>query len=151
MPDPAGPALDVRSAGATSGLGAEGGRGRVEGESVCAAGAVSLPRDFLSFFLLTLLFFVCDFLSFFLWLCLDLAPFPFLCVSSCLPVNPFADYNRCHRIVAADGGIGGFNGEWGDTGKYCKEKVELLKGEGVRVKERKGKICVEGRVWEGFV
>lgn len=58
---------------------------------------------------------------------------------------------RCHRIVAADGGIGGFNGEWGDGGKYCQDKVGLLKEEGVRVKEKRGKICVEGPVWEGFV
>lgn len=46
--------------------------------------------------------------------------------------NPFAPDVPCHRVLAANGSIGGFNGEWGKDGKYANKKIELLRDEGVR-------------------
>jgi methylated-DNA-[protein]-cysteine S-methyltransferase len=46
--------------------------------------------------------------------------------------NPFAPEVPCHRVLAANGSIGGFNGEWGKDGKYANKKIELLRDEGVR-------------------
>lgn len=46
--------------------------------------------------------------------------------------NPFAPDVPCHRVLAANGSIGGFNGEWGKDGKYASKKIELLRSEGVR-------------------
>lgn len=46
--------------------------------------------------------------------------------------NPFAPEAPCHRVLAANGSIGGFNGEWGKDGKYANKKIELLRDEGVR-------------------
>lgn len=62
--------------------------------------------------------------------------------------NPFAPAVPCHRVVAADGGIGGFGGEWGAEGRFAAEKVRLLRGEGVRFD---GRGRVVGGVWAGFV
>lgn len=36
----------------------------------------------------------------------------------------------CHRIVAANGGLGGFGGRWAEEGVYADFKRALLKGEG---------------------
>jgi len=46
--------------------------------------------------------------------------------------NPFAPDVPCHRVLAANGSIGGFNGDWGKDGKYANRKIELLRSEGVR-------------------
>lgn len=46
--------------------------------------------------------------------------------------NPFAPQVPCHRVLAADGSIGGFYGDWGKDGKHASKKVELLRSEGVR-------------------
>ncbi|KAL2404649.1 hypothetical protein ABEF93_006666 [Exophiala dermatitidis] len=46
--------------------------------------------------------------------------------------NPFAPEVPCHRVLAANGTIGGFNGDWGKDGKYASKKVELLRSEGVK-------------------
>jgi O-6-methylguanine DNA methyltransferase len=61
--------------------------------------------------------------------------------------NPFAPDVPCHRVVAADGKIGGFHGEWGEEGKYAGEKVRMLRGEGVKFD---GKGRVVGEVFRGF-
>lgn len=45
MPDPEGATLDVRGAGEAFGFGAAGGGEGVEGESVCAGGAVSFVQS----------------------------------------------------------------------------------------------------------
>ncbi len=70
-------------------------------------------------------------------------------VGNALRNNPFAPRVPCHRVVAADGGIGGFGGEWGVGGRHCGEKVRLLRGEGVGVGGDGSRVM--GRVWEGFV
>ena len=69
-------------------------------------------------------------------------------VGNALRNNPLAPTVPCHRVVAADMSIGGFGGEWGVEGRFYKEKVALLKGEGVVVGQG-GRIG--SRVWEGFV
>ena len=45
--------------------------------------------------------------------------------------NPFAPDVPCHRVLAANRTVGGFKGDWGKDGKFAKEKIELLRGEGV--------------------
>ncbi|KAL8631519.1 hypothetical protein Q9189_002737 [Teloschistes chrysophthalmus] len=62
--------------------------------------------------------------------------------------NPFAPRVPCHRVVASDGSLGGFGGEWGIDGKFAGEKIKLLRAEGVVVDARKGRV--EGEVWRGF-
>jgi len=69
-------------------------------------------------------------------------------VGNAMRNNPFAPEVPCHRVVAADGGLGGFGGEWG-VGCKRDEKVKLLRSEGVRVDESKGRVV--GGVWRGFV
>jgi O-6-methylguanine DNA methyltransferase len=32
----------------------------------------------------------------------------------------------CHRVIAADGGLGGYGGRWGDAGQYAAIKRALL-------------------------
>lgn len=53
-------------------------------------------------------------------------------VGSGIRNNPFAPEVPCHRILAGDGSIGGFHGEWGKEGKYASRKHQLLAEEGVR-------------------
>lgn len=69
-------------------------------------------------------------------------------VGNAMRNNPFAPEVPCHRVVAADGGLGGFGGEWGE-GVKRGEKVRLLRGEGVRVDEGRGRVI--GGAWRGFV
>lgn len=56
--------------------------------------------------------------------------------------NPFAPDVPCHRCLAADGSIGGFNGHWGREGKYASDKLKLLREEGVRF-DGNGKVVGE--------
>ena len=73
-------------------------------------------------------------------------------VGNAMRNNPFAPAVPCHRVLAADGGIGGFGGEWGGRegkeGERIRKKRELLRGEGVRF-DGKGRVL--GGVWRGFV
>ena len=51
-------------------------------------------------------------------------------VGQALKANPFAPRVPCHRVVAADGSIGGFCGE--REGEEIVRKRRLLESEGVR-------------------
>lgn len=64
--------------------------------------------------------------------------------------NPFAPDVPCHRVLASDGTIGGFCGEWGRDGKLMgkqNEKVQLLAQEGVKF-DSAGKV--KGPVFKNF-
>jgi methylated-DNA-[protein]-cysteine S-methyltransferase len=50
-------------------------------------------------------------------------------VGSALAKNPFAPEVPCHRVVCADGRLGGFHGE--TSGPWLDKKSALLHGEGV--------------------
>ncbi|KAJ9611728.1 hypothetical protein H2200_004912 [Cladophialophora chaetospira] len=63
-------------------------------------------------------------------------------VGSGMRNNPFAPEVPCHRVLAANGEIGGFHGDWGKNGKHAAKKIELLRGEGVRFDSR-GKVVGE--------
>jgi methylated-DNA-[protein]-cysteine S-methyltransferase len=54
-------------------------------------------------------------------------------IGQSLRCNPYAPKVPCHRVVAHDGSLGGFNGKMNS-----KKKITLLKKEGVIVE--KGKI-----------
>jgi len=56
-------------------------------------------------------------------------------VGNALRENPFAPGVPCHRVVRSDGSIGGFRGK--TKGKAIKEKIALLKKEGVEVDKNK--------------
>ncbi|KAL6715895.1 hypothetical protein ACLMJK_006856 [Lecanora helva] len=84
-------------------------------------------------------------------------------VGNALRNNPFAPEVPCHRVVATGGGIGGFGGEWGEGGRWCGEKVGLLRGEGVVVVGDRagagaggggggkgGEVRVRGVVWDNW-
>lgn len=68
-------------------------------------------------------------------------------VGNAMRNNPFAPEVPCHRILAADGTLGGFGGHWGEQGKYASRKHELLEEEGVRFDSR-GKV--KGVPFRGF-
>ncbi len=53
-------------------------------------------------------------------------------VGTALARNPFAPEVPCHRVVRADGSLGGFNGE--TEGPEMQKKTRLLKSEGVEVR-----------------
>ncbi|KAK5094172.1 hypothetical protein LTR24_003777 [Lithohypha guttulata] len=64
--------------------------------------------------------------------------------------NPFAPPVPCHRVLASDGTLGGYGGDWGREGKYTPKqeaKVKLLGEEGVKF-DSTGKV--KGPVWKGF-
>lgn len=52
-------------------------------------------------------------------------------VGSALAKNPFAPEVPCHRVVRADGLLGGFNGE--TEGPEMEKKTRLLRSENVEV------------------
>ena len=60
-------------------------------------------------------------------------------VGNAMRNNPFAPEVPCHRVLAHDGTLGGFNGHWGEQGKFASKKHELLYEEGVRFDSR-GKV-----------
>lgn len=56
-------------------------------------------------------------------------------VGTALKNNPYAPKVPCHRVVSADGSIGGFKGR--KTGKSIQEKISMLTKEGVLVHKNK--------------
>ncbi|KAK0808739.1 hypothetical protein LTR91_006002 [Friedmanniomyces endolithicus] len=72
-------------------------------------------------------------------------------VGGALRRNPFAPEVPCHRVVCANGAIGGFLGEAQDapSGINQKRKLELLRGEGV-IFDEKGNLVDLKKVWSEF-
>ncbi|KAF2172107.1 hypothetical protein M409DRAFT_17348 [Zasmidium cellare ATCC 36951] len=72
-------------------------------------------------------------------------------VGGALRRNPFAPEVPCHRVISADGYVGGFKGEWhkAPSGINTDKKLELLKGEGVLFNE-KGMLVDRSRLWAEF-
>ncbi|KAK2739393.1 methylated-DNA--protein-cysteine methyltransferase [Onygenales sp. PD_40] len=70
-------------------------------------------------------------------------------VGNAMRTNPFAPHVPCHRVLAADGTVGGYKGSWGNGGDYATEKMGLLRGEGVVFdgRGRVGGLCFGG-FWE---
>jgi methylated-DNA-[protein]-cysteine S-methyltransferase len=64
-------------------------------------------------------------------------------VGQALRVNPFAPTVPCHRVIASDLSLGGFQGH--RAGAALKRKSELLAAEGVRFAD--GRLEEAGRVW----
>jgi len=54
----------------------------------------------------------------------------FRAVGQAMHKNPYAPQVPCHRVVAGDGGIGGF-------ASGVKNKIKLLKKEGVEIKNNR--------------
>ncbi|KAJ5248126.1 hypothetical protein N7489_002548 [Penicillium chrysogenum] len=57
-------------------------------------------------------------------------------VGNAMRTNPFAPGVPCHRVLAADGSLGGYKGEWKvdarkGGGGFCEEKRLRLEEEGV--------------------
>ncbi|TGO29931.1 hypothetical protein BPAE_0009g00270 [Botrytis paeoniae] len=72
-------------------------------------------------------------------------------VGGALRRNPYAPQVPCHRIICADGAIGGFKGEAQNapSGINQNEKLGLLKSEGVEFDEN-GQLKDEDRWWDEF-
>ncbi|TGO19157.1 hypothetical protein BTUL_0005g00030 [Botrytis tulipae] len=72
-------------------------------------------------------------------------------VGGALRRNPYAPQVPCHRIICADGAIGGFKGEAQNapSGINQNEKLGLLKSEGVEFDEN-GQLKDEDRWWNDF-
>ncbi len=60
--------------------------------------------------------------------------------------NPYAPVVPCHRVVSADGRIGGFHGK--TSGPFIAKKIRMLKEEGVLVRD--GRIVDFERVLHRF-
>lgn len=67
-------------------------------------------------------------------------------VGNAMRNNPFAPAVPCHRVLAADGKIGGYGGQWGQ-GDLVKTKIQLLREEGLKFDGR-GKVV--GGPFKGF-
>ncbi|KAG9568205.1 hypothetical protein KCU79_g2499, partial [Aureobasidium melanogenum] len=69
-------------------------------------------------------------------------------VGGALRKNLFAPYIPCHRVIAANGFVGGFMGDWqsAPSGVNQSRKLELLKEEGVEFTQE-GKLVVREGVW----
>ena len=62
-------------------------------------------------------------------------------VGGALKRNPYAPKVPCHRVVAGDGSIGGFNGF--TSGPDVERKIRILKSEGVKIEN--------GRISKSFM
>ncbi|KAJ5288990.1 Winged helix-turn-helix transcription repressor DNA-binding [Penicillium angulare] len=56
-------------------------------------------------------------------------------VGNAMRTNPFAPEVPCHRVLAADGFLGGYKGEWKVDGTFRDEKRVRLRDEGVVFEE----------------
>ena len=55
-------------------------------------------------------------------------------VGHALRRNPHSPIVPCHRVVKSDGSIGGFNGNLNPKSKEVGEKIQMLRKEGVKIK-----------------
>jgi methylated-DNA-[protein]-cysteine S-methyltransferase len=71
-------------------------------------------------------------------------------IGGALRNNPFAPEVPCHRVIAANGFVGGFKGDWekAPSGINQSRKLELLRDEGVEFDER-GMLVDQRRWWDG--
>ncbi|KIV97123.1 hypothetical protein PV10_00911 [Exophiala mesophila] len=69
-------------------------------------------------------------------------------VGGALRCNPFAPEVPCHRVIASDGFVGGFKGDWekAPSGINQTMKLRLLNDEGVHFTPE-GKLIVNNDVW----
>ena len=56
-------------------------------------------------------------------------------VGQALRNNPYPPYVPCHRVIASSGEVYGFKGKL--KGNAIKEKIKLLRDEGVEIKNNK--------------
>ncbi|PKX98117.1 MGMT family protein [Aspergillus novofumigatus IBT 16806] len=69
-------------------------------------------------------------------------------VGNAMRTNPFAPEVPCHRVLAMNGTLGGYKGEWILGGKYQVEKRRLLEEEGVVFDEGGGRREIAfGSLW----
>ncbi|KAI5369782.1 Putative methylated-DNA-[protein]-cysteine S-methyltransferase, active [Septoria linicola] len=73
-------------------------------------------------------------------------------VGGALRRNPFAPEVPCHRVISANGHVGGFLGEWqkAPSGINQAKKLNLLKQEGVNFNEM-GMLIERENLWAEFV
>ncbi|KAI5196668.1 hypothetical protein E4T39_07673 [Aureobasidium subglaciale] len=69
-------------------------------------------------------------------------------VGGALRKNPYAPKVPCHRVIAANGFVGGFMGDWqkAPSGINQSKKLDLLKAEGVDF-TLEGKLIEKEHVW----
>ncbi len=69
-------------------------------------------------------------------------------VGGALRNNPFAPEVPCHRVIASDGYVGGFKGDWekAPSGVNQSMKLQLLSEEGVQFTVD-GKLIPRTGVW----
>ncbi|KIX05498.1 uncharacterized protein Z518_06370 [Rhinocladiella mackenziei CBS 650.93] len=69
-------------------------------------------------------------------------------VGGALRNNPFAPEVPCHRVIASDGYVGGFKGDWEKAPSGINQgiKLQLLKEEGVEF-TTDGKLIAKDGVW----
>lgn len=58
-------------------------------------------------------------------------------VGQAMKCNPYAPIVPCHRVVASDGSIRGFQGKLDVKSKEIKKKIAMLDKEGIKVKNNK--------------
>ena len=58
-------------------------------------------------------------------------------VGQAMRCNPYAPIVPCHRVVKSDGSIGGFAGSLNPNSKEVKRKIEMLRREGLYIKNNK--------------
>ena len=61
-------------------------------------------------------------------------------VGTALSLNPFAPHVPCHRVIASDGRLGGFNGRKGAADAEVLRKAAMLRAEGVAVDAGAGRV-----------